>query len=117
MSLTSLFNFSYLKENLKRSKAIVLLCIFLIPIINGIVYLMGAVNNTSFMPTIGDLSAILLVSMYVIPVILSITLFGFVYKRKSCDFIAAIPMKGEIDSLNASVAAGILAYEIVRQRG
>ena len=37
--------------------------------------------------------------------------------RETCDFIAAIPMKGEIDSLNASVAAGILAYEIVRQRG
>ncbi len=37
--------------------------------------------------------------------------------RETCDFIAVIPMKGEIDSLNASVAAGILAYEIVRQRG
>ena len=37
--------------------------------------------------------------------------------RETCDFIAAIPMKGEIDSLNASVAAGILACEIVRQRG
>ena len=37
--------------------------------------------------------------------------------REKCDFIASIPMKGEIDSLNASVAAGILAYEIVRQRG
>ena len=37
--------------------------------------------------------------------------------RETCDFIAAIPMKGEINSLNASVAAGILAYEIVRQRG
>ena len=36
--------------------------------------------------------------------------------KKSCDYIASIPMKGEIDSLNASVAAGILAYEIVRQR-
>lgn len=36
--------------------------------------------------------------------------------KKSCDFIASIPMKGEIDSLNASVAAGVLAYEIVRQR-
>lgn len=36
--------------------------------------------------------------------------------REKCDFTAAIPMKGEIDSLNASVAAGILAYEIVRQR-
>ncbi len=37
--------------------------------------------------------------------------------KEKCDFTAAIPMKGEIDSLNASVAAGVLAYEIVRQRG
>ena len=36
--------------------------------------------------------------------------------RERCDFLAGIPMKGEIDSLNASVAAGVLAYEIVRQR-
>jgi len=36
--------------------------------------------------------------------------------REKCDFTAAIPMKGNIDSLNASVAAGVLAYEIVRQR-
>ncbi len=37
--------------------------------------------------------------------------------KEKCDFAAAIPMKGDIDSLNASVAAGVLAYEIVRQRG
>lgn len=36
--------------------------------------------------------------------------------REKCDMIASIPMKGDIDSLNASVAAGVLAYEIVRQR-
>ena len=35
--------------------------------------------------------------------------------KEKCDFVASIPMKGEIDSLNASVAAGVLAYEIVRQ--
>lgn len=37
--------------------------------------------------------------------------------KEKCDMTAAIPMKGDIDSLNASVAAGVLAYEIVRQRG
>lgn len=37
--------------------------------------------------------------------------------KKNCDFVASIPMKGDIDSLNASVATGVLAYEIVRQRG
>ena len=36
--------------------------------------------------------------------------------REKCDMIASIPMKGDIDSLNASVACGVLAYEIVRQR-
>lgn len=37
--------------------------------------------------------------------------------KEKCDMVARIPMKGDIDSLNASVAMGILAYEIVRQRG
>ena len=36
--------------------------------------------------------------------------------REKCDMVASIPMKGDIDSLNSSVAAGVHAYEIVRQR-
>lgn len=36
--------------------------------------------------------------------------------KEACDFTAAIPMKGDIDSLNASVAAGVIAFEILRQR-
>ena len=36
---------------------------------------------------------------------------------QNCDFTASIPTKGDIDSLNASVAAGVLAFEILRQRG
>lgn len=36
--------------------------------------------------------------------------------KEKCDYTASIPMKGNIDSLNASVAAGVMAYEIVRQR-
>ncbi len=36
--------------------------------------------------------------------------------KEQCDMVASIPMRGDIDSLNASVAAGVLAYEIVRQR-
>lgn len=37
--------------------------------------------------------------------------------RNKCDFIVSLPMKGNINSLNASVAAGVLMYEVVRQRG
>ena len=36
--------------------------------------------------------------------------------KKNCDMVASIPMYGDIDSLNASVACGVLAYEVVRQR-
>ena len=36
--------------------------------------------------------------------------------REKCDFIATLPMRGKINSLNASVAAAVLLYEVVRQR-
>ena len=36
--------------------------------------------------------------------------------KEKCDLVASVPVRGEIESLNASVAAGVLAYEIVRQR-
>jgi len=36
--------------------------------------------------------------------------------KEKCDYVVSVPMKGEIESLNASVAAGVLAYEILRQR-
>ena len=36
--------------------------------------------------------------------------------KEECDFVAALPMKGQINSLNASVAGGIILYEITRQR-
>ena len=36
--------------------------------------------------------------------------------RESCDFIARIPMYGKVNSLNASVAAGIMIYEVIRHK-
>lgn len=36
--------------------------------------------------------------------------------RENCDFTVSVPMKGQVDSLNASVACGVLAYEVLRQR-
>ena len=36
--------------------------------------------------------------------------------KEKCDYVCSIPMKGDIDSLNASVAAGVLMFEVVRRR-
>ena len=56
MSLTNLFKFNYLKENIKKSKSIILLCILLLPILNGIVLLMKCSDGTKFMPNIYEIS-------------------------------------------------------------
>ena len=56
---------------------------------------------------------------YTVPVALIIGSEGFGISNlvsKNCDFIASIPMYGKINSLNASVAAGIMIYEVVRKR-
>ena len=92
MNSTSLFNFSYLKENIKKSKAIILLCMLLIPIVNGIILLMNCSQNDNFMPSIYELSGLVLFGMYIIPIVLSITLFSFVYKRGSIDFSLSMPI-------------------------
>ena len=77
MNLTNLFNFSFLKENIKRSKSIILLLIFLIPVINVIIYLMNATNSGTFMPSILEMEPLSIFGMYIMPVILSITLFDW----------------------------------------
>lgn len=92
MSLTNLFKFNYLKENIKKSKSIILLCILLLPILNGIVLLMKCSDGTKFMPNIYEISGFVLFGMYIIPVILSLTLFGFVYKKGSIDFTLSMPI-------------------------
>lgn len=92
MNLTSLFNFNYLKENIKKSKATILLCILLIPIINGLVFLINTTSRKAINPDIYTISSVLLIGIYVIPIVLSITLFSFVYKKGSIDFTLSLPI-------------------------
>ena len=56
---------------------------------------------------------------YKIPIVIVIGSEGFGISRlvkENCDFLVKIPMKGKITSLNASVSAGIIMYEVVKQR-
>ena len=92
MNLTSLFNFNYLKENIKKSKAIILLCMLLLPILNGIILLMHGSTGENFVANIYDVSGVVLFGMYVIPIVLSITLFSFIYKKGAVDFTLSMPI-------------------------
>ena len=92
MNLTSLFNFNYLKENIKKSKAIILLCMLLLPILNGIILLMHGSTGDNFVASIYDVSGIILFGMYVMPIVLSITLFIFIYKKGAVDFTLSMPI-------------------------
>ena len=91
-NLTSLFNFNYLKENIKKSKAIILLCMLLLPILNGIILLMHGSTGDNFVASIYDVSGIILFGMYIIPLVLSITLFSFIYKKGAVDFTLSMPI-------------------------
>lgn len=109
MNLTSWFNFKFLKENFKKSRAIILLCIFLLPILTFITNLTKISDSSDFIPNIYHLSYLFIVGLYIIPIVLSITLFSFVFKRKSCDFVMSFPItKRQIFMTNTVGGIGLI---------
>ena len=109
MNLTSWFNFKFLKENFKKSRAIILLCIFLLPILTFITNLIKISDSSDFIPNIYHLSYLFIIGLYIIPIVLSITLFSFVFKRKSCDFVMSFPItKKQIFMTNTVGGIGVL---------
>lgn len=92
MNLTKLFNFKYLKQNLKKSKGILTLIALVIPIITALVLI--AYNSESYVSALSDveLALINIIGMYVVPIIISSALYGYVYKKNSVDFINSMPM-------------------------
>ena len=89
MNLTKLFNYKYFKENLKKSKGIIILMLVFLPMFT-VLQLMntGSLDVYSFT----TLGAINLVLTYILPFLLSLSLFGYVYKRTSVDFMGSMPI-------------------------
>lgn len=92
MNLGKLFNFKYLMQNIKKSKGLLTVLVLIIPVITTLV-LIG--NNSSeyasatseYMVTVANI-----LGMYIIPVVISYILYGYVYKKNSVDFIGAMPL-------------------------
>ena len=92
MNLTKLFNINYLRQNLKKSKVILLIFTLLIPILNTLALIMTSINSNNYVPSLLDISVINIVGIYFLPLVISICLFNFMFKKKSVDFINSMPI-------------------------
>ena len=93
MNFVKLFNLNYFKENLKKSKGLLAFFLGLIPLLNIVMLLLIVINNDeTILMNFKDLSIITFLGMYFIPYILAYSLIGFVFKRKSVDFVLSKPV-------------------------
>ncbi|MBO5141396.1 MAG: ABC transporter permease, partial [Clostridia bacterium] len=89
MNLMSLFNVKYLIQNLKKSKAIIVLFMLIVPMFTSILLLSVDDNYALSFP---EVSIVNIICMYILPIILSMALFNYVYKKNSVDFIGSMPL-------------------------
>ena len=92
MSLTKLFNFKFMKQMLKKAKGRVLIFLCIVPIFTVLTLMVQYADQSADVLDYGELCVINFLGMYVIPVILSINLFNYIYKRPSVDFINSMPI-------------------------
>lgn len=93
MNLINLFNFNYLKQNLKKSKGALAVFIGIIPIINILtLFLMSDNNHSNEIINLSNISIINFIGVFVLPIIISVCLFGYVFKKRSVDFVNSMPI-------------------------
>ncbi len=82
MNLQKLFKIKYFKENLKKSKGLLAFLFGVVPLINIILLIMIANAEEPGLLTFNDISMVIYMGLFVLPVILASTLFGFLFKQK-----------------------------------
>lgn len=92
MSLTHLFNFRYFIENLKKSKSVLIIAMLILPTFSALMLLLANSESEAEIMSFASLNMFNYIFMYVIPIVLSTSLFEYVYKKNSADFIGAIPL-------------------------
>lgn len=110
MSLKKLFNFDYLFQNIKKSKALLLTFILLVPILSSLLIVLTGIDDKSTKVfSLSELSIVGIPLLFIVPLLLSIALNGYVYKRRSVDFIGSMPInKSTIFITNTLGGLGIL---------
>lgn len=113
MNLIKSFNFKFFKENLKKSKGAVALLILLVPIFTSLVTVLLLNEYNTNIPSKISFSSINFIGMYIIPVIMSLVLFGYVYKKKSVDFINSQPINRKTIFVTNTIG-GIILITIIQ---
>lgn len=90
MSLAKLFNFKYFIQNIKKSKMAIILFLSIVPIFTALTII--TTSSYSAMLEFYELGLANIIFMYITPFVLSFSLFGYVYKKKSIDFIGSMPI-------------------------
>ena len=92
MNSTKLFNMNYFLQNVKKSKTGIILAALVLPLFTFLdILLFGSEGFTNCM-SFTTLSVFHIFFMYIIPIILSLSLFSYVYKKNSADFVGSMPL-------------------------
>lgn len=113
MNSTKLFNVKYFFQNLKKSKTLLSLTILIVPILTLLILI--NINNMDINLTdmMYGCNTINLLGMYVIPICISFILFGYVFKRKSVDFIGSMPINRKSIFIT-NLIGGILIITLIQ---
>ncbi len=114
MNSTKLFNKAYFIQNLKKSKGLIIFMTILIPIFTTIMLLALSSEDSVIIANLETISAINMVGLLLLPLLLSLTLFSYVFKTKSVDFINSMPIsKKTIFVTNTLGGIGILFLTVL----
>lgn len=112
MKLFKKFNIRFLKENIKKSKALLAFCLGLIPLLNILVLVAIAISlNGIEILDFNSISMVTYLGLFIIPIVLAVSLFGFVFKNKSVDFVLSKPLSRSTIYIT-NIIGGILIITI-----
>ena len=114
MSLIKSFNYNLFKQNLKKSKGMIIISLIIVPLIISIyLVLSGIWRNSQEIVLPQEFGIADLIFMYIIPFIYSASLFGFVFKKPSTDFMNSMPINRKTMFVTNTIT-GIILITIIQ---
>ncbi|MBE6147013.1 MAG: ABC transporter permease [Firmicutes bacterium] len=113
MNLKNYFNLEYAKQNLKKSKGALALFAGIIPILN-IIFILLTCFQDDFVLDLTQISLLNIIFFCITPVVISVCLFNYIFKKKSVDFIGSMPIsRKSIFITNSIVGIAILGFIVL----